>query len=58
MVQLAGGWQVRNPLDLWKHEAEMTMRGHLGLMEGAPVLHPVVTEPGALFGSDTSLGHH
>ena len=25
-------------------------------MESAPVLHPIVTEPGALFGSDTTLG--
>ena len=25
-------------------------------MENAPVLHPIVTEPGALFGRDTSLG--
>lgn len=56
MAQLAAGWQIRNPLDLWKHEVELTMRGHLRLTEGAPVLHPVVTEPGALFGSDTTLG--
>lgn len=44
MAHLAGGWQIRNPLDLWKHE------------ENAPVLHPIVTEPGALFGSDASFG--
>lgn len=56
MAQLAAGWQIRNPLDIWKHEVELTIRGHLGLMEGAPVLHPIVTEPGALFGSDTTLG--
>jgi hypothetical protein len=56
MAHLAGGWQIRNPLDLWKHEVELTIRGHLGLMESAPVLHPIVTEPGALFGSDTTLG--
>ncbi|HEY3685105.1 MAG TPA: hypothetical protein VGL93_18880 [Streptosporangiaceae bacterium] len=56
MARLAGGWQIRNPLDLWKNEAELTIRGHLGLMESAPVLHPIVTEPGALFGSDTTLG--
>ena len=46
MAQLAAGWQIRNPLDLWKHEVELTIRGHLGLTEGAPVLHPIVTEPG------------
>lgn len=56
MARLASGWQIRNPLDLWKHEVEVTIRGHLGRMESAPVLHPIVTEPGALFGSDTSLG--
>lgn len=55
MARLASGWQIRNPLDLWKHEVELTIRGHLGLMEGAPALHPIVTEPGALFGSDTTL---
>lgn len=56
MAHLAGGWQIRNPLDLWQHEVELSIRRHLGLMENAPVLHPVVTEPGALFGRDTSLG--
>jgi len=56
MAQLSAGWQMRNPLDLWKHEVEMTIRGHLGLTEDAPSFHPVVTEPGALFGSDTGLG--
>lgn len=55
MAQLAAGWQIRNPLDLWKHEVELTIRSHLGLTEGAPVLYPIVTEPGALFGSDTTL---
>jgi hypothetical protein len=55
MAHLAAGWQIRNPLDIWKHEVELTIRGHLGLTEGAPVLHPIVTEPGALFGSDTTL---
>ena len=56
MARLAGGWQIRHPLDIWKHEAEMTIRGHLRRLEGAPVVHPVMTEPGALFGSDTTLG--
>ena len=56
MAHLAGGWQIRNPLDLWKHEVDRSIRERLGLMENAPVLHPIVTEPGALFGSDTSLG--
>jgi len=56
MAQLAGGWQIRNPLDLWKHEVDLSIRCHLDLMDNAPVLHPIVTEPGALFGSDTSLG--
>jgi hypothetical protein len=56
MAQLAGGWQIRNPLDLWRHECEVSIRKHLGLTENAPVLHPIVTEPGALFGRETSLG--
>jgi hypothetical protein len=56
MAKLAGGWQIRDPLDIWKHEAEVTIRGHLMLSEGAPVVHPVSTEPGALFGSETTLG--
>lgn len=56
MVRLASGWQIRHPLDLWQHECEMSIRKHLGLTENAPVLHPIVTEPGALFGRDTSLG--
>jgi len=56
MAHLAAGWQIRNPLDLWQHEVELSIRRHLGLMENAPVLHPIVTEPGALFGRDTSLG--
>ncbi len=55
MVSLAGGWQIRHPLDVWKHEAELTIRSHLGLMQDA-VLHPIVTEPGALFGSDATFG--
>lgn len=56
MAHLAGGWQIRNPLDLWKHECEVSIRKYLGLMENAPILHPIVTEPGALFGRETSLG--
>lgn len=56
MARLARGWQIRHPLDIWKHEAELTIRGHLRLSDGAPVVHPVMTEPGALFGSDTTLG--
>lgn len=56
MARLAAGWQIRHPLDIWKHEAEMTIRTHLRRLEGAPVVHPVITEPGALFGSDTKLG--
>lgn len=55
MAHLSGGWQIRNPLDLWKHEVELTIRGHLELTQDAPVLPPIVTEPGALFGSDTTL---
>jgi hypothetical protein len=56
MARLSSGWQIRNPVDLWKYEAELTIRGHLNLMEVAPVVHAIVTEPGALYGSDTSLG--
>lgn len=56
MARPSGGWQIRNPVDLWKHEAESTIRAHLGLTAGAPVVHPIVTEPGALYGSDTTLG--
>lgn len=56
MAQLAGGWQIRNPLDLWKHECEASIRKHLGLTENTPLLHPIVTEPGALFERETSLG--
>lgn len=56
MARLAGGWQIRHPLDIWKHEAELTIRRHLRLLEDAPVTYPVTTEPGALFGSDTKLG--
>ncbi|MBG6098787.1 hypothetical protein [Nocardioides luteus] len=56
MAQLAGGWQMRNPLDLWKHEADLTMRKHLGTDQSRHVLHPITTEPGALFGRDTGLG--
>lgn len=55
MGSLAGGWQIRNPLDLWKQEAELTIRDHLGLPEVGHI-YPIVTEPGALFGSDTRLG--
>lgn len=56
MAHLAGGWQIRNPIDLWKHEVDRSIRERLGRTENAPVQHPIVTEPGALFGSDTSLG--
>lgn len=56
MAHLAHGWQIRNPLDVWKHEVDRSIRVHVGLTENAPVLHPIVTEPGALFGRDTSLG--
>jgi len=55
MARLASGWQIRNPLNLWKHEVDWSMRRRLGSIESAPVLHPIVTEPGALFGSDSSL---
>ncbi|MDI9896454.1 hypothetical protein QM797_17140 [Rhodococcus sp. IEGM 1381] len=55
MARLAGGWQIRHPLDLWKHEVDRSIRLHLGLTKDSPVLHPIVTEPGALFGRDTSL---
>lgn len=56
MAKLSAGWQIRNPLDLWKHEADLTMRSHLGMSQDPPTMHPITTEPGALFGSDTSLG--
>ncbi|MDQ1103744.1 hypothetical protein [Nocardioides zeae] len=56
MARLSAGWQIRNPVDLRKQEAELTIRAHLGLTAGAPVVHPIVTEPGALYGSDTTLG--
>lgn len=56
MARLSGGWQIRNPLDLWKHEVELSIRAYLDLAENVPVLYPIATEPGALFGSDTSLG--
>lgn len=56
MAKLSCGWQIRNPLDLWKYEAELTMRNHLGTGQGQPGLDPITTEPGALYGSDTSLG--
>lgn len=55
MASLAGGWQIRNPLDLWKYEAELTIRDLLEL-PSAGNFYPIVTEPGALFGSDTDLG--
>ncbi len=55
MARLAGGWQIRHPLDLWKHEVDHSIRLHLGLTKDSPVLHPIVTEPGALFGRDLSL---
>ena len=56
MAQLAGGWQIRHPLDLWRHEVDQSIRALLGIQQDAPVLHPIVTEPGALFESGTSLG--
>ncbi len=56
MAHLAGGWQIRNPLDLWQHECELAVRRRLDLMENAPAMHAIVTEPGALFGRDTALG--
>lgn len=56
MAHLAGGWQIRNPHDMWQQEVDLSIRRHLGLRMSAPVSHPIVTEPGALFGKDTSLG--
>lgn len=55
MASLAGGWQIRNPLDLWKQEAELTIRDQLGLPNIGRI-YPIVTEPGALFGSDSKMG--
>lgn len=55
MAKLSYGWEIREPLDMWKHEAESTIREHLGIPQGR-TLYPIVTEPGALFGADTSLG--
>ena len=56
MAKLSGGWQIRNPLDVWRHEATTTMAQRLGTMSEGASFHPITTEPGALFGSDTSLG--
>lgn len=56
MAHLAHGWQIRNPLDLLKHEVDRLIRERLDLWANADMLYPIVTEPGALFGSDTSLG--
>lgn len=55
MAQLAAGWQIRDPIDIWNHEAELTIRKHLGLADSEHVVHPIVTEPGALFGSKSTL---
>lgn len=55
MASLSGGWQIRNPLDLWKQEAQETIRAYLDLSPQNPRA-PIVTEPGAMFGSDTNLG--
>ncbi|MEV6361345.1 hypothetical protein [Nocardia asteroides] len=56
MAHLAGGWQIRNPLDLWRHEVDRSIRQCLDRSESVPALHPIVTEPGALFGRNSSLG--
>ena len=55
MASLARGWQIRNPLDLWKWEAEATIYQHLNLP--TPVVpHAISTEPGSLYESGTNLG--
>ena len=53
MREIGSSETLRN---LWKHEVDLSIRDHLDLTENAPVLHPIVTEPGALFGSDTPFG--
>lgn len=55
MASLSAGWQMRNPLDLWKREAETTIHKLLGLSSDQP-FYPISTEPGALFGEATGLG--
>ncbi|MBE7195224.1 MAG: hypothetical protein INR66_22450 [Gordonia polyisoprenivorans] len=54
MASLAHGWQLRNPLDLWRSEAEQSMREYLQI-DPVAAPYPIVTEPGALFGRGTSL---
>lgn len=50
-ASLTRGWQLREPMMLWKAEAEATARRHLEL--SPPLERPAITtEPGALFGSE------
>lgn len=55
IASLSKGWQIRNPLDLWKWEAAAAIHQHLG----RPALitpHAITTEPGALYETETGLG--
>ncbi|WP_263310285.1 hypothetical protein [Brachybacterium atlanticum] len=55
MASLSKGWQIRNPLDLWKWEATATMYRHL--KRPTPVMPPAIsTEPGSLYESGADLG--
>ncbi|WP_240372163.1 hypothetical protein [Brevibacterium zhoupengii] len=55
MASLSGGWQLRHPIDIWKREAERSMRSCIGL-EDSSAFHTILTDPGALFSEDTGLG--
>lgn len=55
MASLSKGWQIRNPLDLWKWEAEATIYRHLGRPSPAAP-HAISTEPGSLYESGANLG--
>lgn len=55
MASLASGWQIRNPLDLWKLEAEATIYRYLD-RTAPPMPHAISTEPGSLYESGNKLG--
>lgn len=55
MASLSGGWQIRNPLDLWKWEAQEAIHKHLDRQVPTPP-PPISTEPGAMYESASNLG--
>ncbi|QOD93526.1 hypothetical protein [Chryseoglobus sp. 28M-23] len=55
MASLAGGWQFRHPLEIWRNELAQSIAKYLGIQAPIETSLPVVTlEPNALLDDNTN----